>query len=228
MAETCTGSGAACPADAFQSSSTVCRARPAACDVAESCTGSGAACPADAFQSSTTVCRASAGACDVAETCTGSGAGCPADTGQPDTDGDRVCDALDNCDAIVNPSQADGDGDGLGDACDPCTNIVPTASDKAKLTLTNLLAPANDDKLSAKGYFLHVPITPTIDPVANGMRFLIVDSTGATAVDITIPGGAYNTATKVGWKPNGSGTSWGRTETPVARSRSSTASRRCS
>src|SRR5205823_4636076 len=69
VAESCTGSSAACPADGFQSSSTVCRASAGPCDVAENCTGSSAGCPADGFQSSSTVCRASAGPCDVAESC---------------------------------------------------------------------------------------------------------------------------------------------------------------
>ncbi len=35
----------------------------------------------------------------------------------PDTDGDGVPDALDNC-ALINPAQTDTDGDGRGDACD--------------------------------------------------------------------------------------------------------------
>ncbi len=43
---TARASGAACPADAFEPSSTVCRAAAGVCDVAESCTGSGADCPA--------------------------------------------------------------------------------------------------------------------------------------------------------------------------------------
>ena len=206
LADTCDGSSKTCPADA--KSTAVCRPAVGVCDLAESCDGVNNACPADAFAPPTTVCRASTGTCDIAETCTGTSTTCPADTGQPDTDGDGVCDALDNCDGAANPSQADADGDGLGDACDPCTNIVPTGQDKVKLTLTKLLAPAGDDKLSFKGFFTSVPLTPTIDPVTNGMRFLIVDSTGAIPVDITIPGGAYNTSNKVGWKVNGSGTSW--------------------
>ncbi|MEF8716670.1 MAG: hypothetical protein V5B35_15120 [Candidatus Accumulibacter necessarius] len=38
-----------------------------------------------------------------------------------DSDGDGVCDSVDNCPAVPNPDQKDTDGDGVGDACD----IVP-------------------------------------------------------------------------------------------------------
>jgi len=37
----------------------------------------------------------------------------------PDSDGDAVCDALDDCTATPNPSQLDSDLDGYGNACDP-------------------------------------------------------------------------------------------------------------
>jgi uncharacterized protein (TIGR03382 family) len=79
VAETCTGSSAACPADSFMPATTVCRASVGPCDVAETCTGTSAACPADGFASVTMVCRASVGPCDVAETCTGTSAACPPD-----------------------------------------------------------------------------------------------------------------------------------------------------
>jgi hypothetical protein len=42
----------------------------------------------------------------------------PVDAALPDTDGDGVPDARDNCPAAANPTQADADADGLGDACD--------------------------------------------------------------------------------------------------------------
>ena len=35
----------------------------------------------------------------------------------PDTDGDRISDAQDNCPDAPNPDQQDSDGDGRGDLC---------------------------------------------------------------------------------------------------------------
>jgi len=38
--------------------------------------------------------------------------------GQPDSDGDGVCDSIDNCSSTANATQLDGDLDGFGDVCD--------------------------------------------------------------------------------------------------------------
>src|SRR5438552_15036733 len=113
VAETCTGTSGACPADAFVPATTQCRASAGECDVAEFCPGNGPSCPADAKQPSGTactddgnscttdtcdgiadacqhpagnagtVCRASAGVCDPAETCDGTSPSCPADAKSP-------------------------------------------------------------------------------------------------------------------------------------------------
>ncbi len=208
VAENCDGTNVDCPADSVSGAFVTCRPSAGDCDIAENCDGANTACPADAFEPASTVCRASAGVCDVAENCTGTGPTCPADTGLPDTDADTVCDAIDNCDLNPNPGQENGDSDALGDVCDPCTNIVPTAAEKQKLTITKLLAPPNDEKLTLKGFLTSVPNSPLVDPLTNGLRVLLTDNLGVTSVDVTIPGGAYDAGTKTGWKVNGAGTSW--------------------
>jgi hypothetical protein len=46
----------------------------------------------------------------------------------PDTDGDGLVDACDNCPAASNADQADSDGDGMGDACEPTPPITTTTN----------------------------------------------------------------------------------------------------
>jgi hypothetical protein len=79
VAESCTGSSAACPGDSFLSNTTTCRAAAGVCDVAEQCPGTSPNCPSDVRAGSSTVCRASAGVCDVAEYCDGTNVTCPGD-----------------------------------------------------------------------------------------------------------------------------------------------------
>jgi hypothetical protein len=207
VAENCDGLGDACPADAKQPSSTVCRAAAAVCDVAESCDGATDACPTDLVANSGTVCRGAANTCDVVETCDGAIVTCPADTGLPDGDGDGTCDQEDVCPTSPDPSQGDADADGLGDACDPCTNVFNGGvfANKDKLTATKLLAPTGDDKLKLKGLLI-VPTTPVIEPDVRGFRLLLQTQDGSVVFDTTIPPGTYSTATRAGWKANGTRT----------------------
>jgi cysteine-rich repeat protein len=79
------------------------------------------------LEPSGTLCRASVNACDPPEFCSGSSPTCPADVIEPDSDGDGVCDPLDNCPGVTNPAQEDADGDGIGDVCDNCP-FVPNPS----------------------------------------------------------------------------------------------------
>jgi len=37
-----------------------------------------------------------------------------------DADGDGICESVDNCPGVANPSQTNSDTDGRGDACDNC------------------------------------------------------------------------------------------------------------
>lgn len=47
-----------------------------------------------------------------------------------DTDGDGICDVVDNCPLLANPTQADVDHDGRGDLCDNCPIVAnPTQTD---------------------------------------------------------------------------------------------------
>ena len=137
VAETCTGTTTACPADA--KSTALCRASAGSCDVAENCDGVNDDCPANAFQSSSVTCRASAGDCDVAENCTGAGAACPADAVRPNTFQCRssagVCDPAENCtgSTVTCPvdakstavCRASGGVCDVADSCDGVNNDCP-------------------------------------------------------------------------------------------------------
>ncbi len=54
----------------------------------------------------------------------------------PDTDGDGIPDAADNCPFVYNPTQIDTDGDGIGDACDNCPTIAN--ADQADLNVNGV------------------------------------------------------------------------------------------
>ena len=67
----------------------------------------------------------------VTVTVTAGGGGNPCDNAGGDTDGDGVCDNVDNCRTTANADQADNDNDGIGNVCDdtpdgetgnPCDN----------------------------------------------------------------------------------------------------------
>jgi len=123
--------------------------------------------------------------------CSGTSAACPPNDVPADSDGDGICNAVDNCPTVPNPTQTDSDHDGLGDACDPCTNIAPTTTATPKLTMTKLLPPPGASRVKFKGTTSGVPTSPSINPVANGVRFVVTDvSPRATLLDAVIPGGS--------------------------------------
>lgn len=120
--------------------------------------------------------------------------------GCSDTDGDGVCDAVDDCPTASDGGQTDTDGDGIGDACDPCTNVggSRTAS-QAKLRAARLLTPPGDDVLVLSGV-IAVSTTPAIDPTRNALRILYGDAGRyGSILDEVLPTAAYDPNTGIGW-----------------------------
>jgi hypothetical protein len=120
VAESCTGTTAACPADGFAPSTTTCRPSIGPCDVAEQCTGTAPNCPADSVSGAFVECRAAAGSCDVAESCDGSSDACPPDQLEPATTVCRPaggdCDLAESC----TGSSADCPADAFAPATTVC------------------------------------------------------------------------------------------------------------
>src|SRR5206468_516295 len=111
VAESCTGTSGACPANGFQPSTTACvgTSNGGACDGTDSCDGAGTC--VDGYLTATTTCRPSAGPCDVAESCTGTSGACPANGFQPSTRSEEGRVGGGGCDGT-------GAGDGAGNSGD--------------------------------------------------------------------------------------------------------------
>ena len=70
---------------------------------------------------------------------------------------------------------------------------------KPLVKLTKLLAPAGDDKLTLNGT-MTIPTSPPIDPATHGLRILLTALSGASVLDVTVPGGAGWRTTSTSWK----------------------------
>jgi hypothetical protein len=99
----------------------------------------------------------------------------------------------------------------LPEVLPPCDTACETAGpvSKSSLSVSKLDTPPGDDTLTFKGELIvpH-PFVPALDPVAVGVAVAIEDSAGVRPIDVTVPGGAYDPATKVGWRIARNGTSW--------------------
>jgi hypothetical protein len=118
--------------------------------------------------------------------------------GAPDGDGDGYPDAADGCPAVFDPEQRDSDGDGIGDACEAGSGCAGTV-EGGKLTLTKLQTPPGDDGLTWSGTL--APISGGApDPISTGVRVVVRDASSGALLDVTVPDGAFDKATKTGWK----------------------------
>jgi hypothetical protein len=203
--EACDGILPICPTNVFKAAGE-CRPSTGPCDLAETCSGIGPACPTNSLAPAGTPCRQPATSCDLPELCSGTSIDCPADTGEPDGDGDGTCDRQDLCPLLSDPTQTDADGDGLGDACDPCTNVANNQLEGPRLGLAKLSAPPDDDRLRLKTT-LAIPLEPTIDPVAKGMRLVLTGPLG-TVFDAILPPGSFDSDSRAGWKQDGENRWW--------------------
>ena len=81
-----------------------------------------------------------------------------------------------------------------------CDSAASVFVGKPKIIITNLGAPAGDERLRFKGEVVFpFPFNPPIDPIAKGVRVIMKDDVGGTIIDATIPGGAFDNATLKGW-----------------------------
>lgn len=108
----------------------------------------------------------------------------------PDTDGDGIVDALDNCPAVSNADQADADGDDIGDACEAADiDVTPAAVDFGNVLIAG---PAEEQEITVANVgSLALNVTGVTLTDATGVFGLDVDGPagrcGATA--FTLPAG---------------------------------------
>jgi hypothetical protein len=93
----------------------------------------------------------------------------------------------------------------------PCPSACATGApiQKPRLALRRLHTPPGDDRLSFEGRLVAPhPFDPPLDPAAVGVGVVVEDAAATRVVDVQLPGGAYDPATKKGWKAPRGGRSW--------------------
>lgn len=113
-AESCDGTSAACPVDAYLGTEIVCRPAAGDCDVAERCTGASISCPTDGYASE----HHPASAC-APYVCSGSSPACPTSSA-----GEDDCSAGHTCSGSTCSGSTTGPGTGISDPPPPSTGSV--------------------------------------------------------------------------------------------------------
>ncbi len=76
----------------------------------------------------------------------------------------------------------------------------PATVGAARLNVSKLQAPVGDDQLKLDGT-IAVTTSPPIDPIAHGLRLILITNTGVVLADLTAPAGSS-------WSANRAGTTW--------------------
>ncbi len=83
----------------------------------------------------------------------------------------------------------------------PCSSSVSPS--KATVKVSKLGTPNESFKFAGMA-----PFPGQFDTTANGVRIHLTDALGNDVLDVTIPGGAYDTTTKTGWRHKDGGPTW--------------------
>jgi hypothetical protein len=78
---------------------------------------------------------------------------------------------------------------------------APAPLAQPAIVIRRLATPPGDDTFSFTGRMtLPHPFAPPLDPIAHGVGIVLSDTTGERLLDVSIPGGTYDPATRLGWK----------------------------
>jgi pSer/pThr/pTyr-binding forkhead associated (FHA) protein/LysM repeat protein len=97
----------------------------------------------------------------------------------PDSDGDGVCNQVDNCPSVSNPDQADSDNDGQGDACTPPFSLTWVTLPPSLMASQNSSCPSTPTSAQAV-----VKVTSGY-PVAEVTATLNIDGRGPQNLGVT-------------------------------------------
>ena len=178
-----------------------------------SCTDDGNACSTDVCDgagacshpagNAGAICDPASGLCEQDALCDGVSTVCPANPTLPDNDNDGDCDAIDTCTTL-----------------DAGQTFATAPKSRVVLSKINTDAVPGNDSLVISAFFTLPPARSfgEIDPLNDGVRVVVLADDGSTRLDAVVPGGAYSTVTKIGWRLSGNGKTWtyvNRTATPA-------------
>jgi len=117
-------------------------------------------------------------------------------------------------DAVVcGTEECESDGQcAAGEVCQGCECVnAPACTSGIGVQKPSLRLAASPFAIKLKGDAIIPKPWQAVDPLVNGIRFVVDATSGGGSVDVTLPGGAVD-ASGVGWKRNAAGTQWTYTD----------------